>query len=83
MSAANASLRERALRGTDRPANPPLLGAMRVLRVHDDDNFGFIKEFIEDIKVNFVAFISKFHANGRLVRGSNCFFIVLILKKEK
>lgn len=41
-----------------------------------------MKEFWDDLKVDFLAFISDFHANGRLVRVSNCSFIVLIPKKE-
>lgn len=45
-------------------------------------NFGFLKEFWEDIKANFVAFLREFLVNGKLVRGSNCSFIVLIPKKD-
>lgn len=44
--------------------------------------FGFIKEFWEVMKEEVVAFIHEFHRNGRLVRGLNSTFIVLIPKRK-
>jgi hypothetical protein len=46
----------------------------------DGVNFGFIKEFWEVIKGDFERFMDEFHSNGRLVRGANSTFIVLIPK---
>jgi hypothetical protein len=46
----------------------------------DGINFGFIKEFWVDIKGDFMRFLLEFDSNGRLVKGSNCTFIVLIPK---
>lgn len=43
-------------------------------------NFYFIKEFWEVVQVDVVAFIQEFHRNGKLVRGLNTTFIVLISK---
>lgn len=43
-------------------------------------NFYFIKEFWEVMQVDVVAFIQEFHHNGKLVRGLNTAFIVLISK---
>ncbi|GKU94710.1 hypothetical protein SLEP1_g8163 [Rubroshorea leprosula] len=48
----------------------------------DGFNFRFIKEMWEDIKPEVVAFIQEFHKHGRIVRGSNASFIVLIPKTE-
>ena len=45
-------------------------------------NFGFIKEFCEDIKGDVMRFISDFHRNGRLTRGINTTFIALIPKVD-
>lgn len=48
----------------------------------DGVNFGFIKEFWKDIKADFMAFLLEFQKNGRLLKGSNYSFIVLIPKKD-
>lgn len=48
----------------------------------DGFTFGFIKDFWEVMKEEVVAFVQEFHRNGRLVRGLNAAFIVLIPKKE-
>lgn len=45
-------------------------------------NFGFVKEFLEDVKTDFMRVMTKFHANDRIVKGVNCSFIFLIPKKE-
>ena len=46
----------------------------------DGVNFGFLKEFWEDVKGDVMHFITDFHRNGRLTRGINNTFIVLIPK---
>jgi len=46
----------------------------------DGVNFGFLKEFWEDVKGDVMHFISDFHRNERLTRGINNTFIVLIPK---
>jgi hypothetical protein len=46
----------------------------------DGVNFGFIKEFWDVIKGDVMRFLSDFHRNGRLTRGINSTFIVLIPK---
>jgi hypothetical protein len=48
----------------------------------DGVNFGFIKEFWEDIKDDFILVMTEFHTNDRIVKGVNCTFIVLIPKKK-
>ncbi|GKV29210.1 hypothetical protein SLEP1_g38156 [Rubroshorea leprosula] len=48
----------------------------------DGFNFKFIKTMWEDLKPDIVGFIQEFHEQGRLVRGSNSSFIVLIPKVE-
>ncbi|GKV09906.1 hypothetical protein SLEP1_g21339 [Rubroshorea leprosula] len=48
----------------------------------DGCNFGFIKAMWEIVKDDVVKFVEDFHTSGRLVRGSNASFIVLIPKKE-
>lgn len=48
----------------------------------DGFNFHFIKEFWDVLKKDIMAFIQEFHRNGKLVRGLNTTFIVLILKKD-
>lgn len=45
----------------------------------DGFNFKFIKNFW-DTKEDFIAFLSEFHANGRLAKGSNSSFLTLIPK---
>ncbi|GKV32839.1 hypothetical protein SLEP1_g41408 [Rubroshorea leprosula] len=45
-------------------------------------NFKFIKTIWEVIKPNVVGFVQEFQEHGRLVRGSNASFIVLIPKTE-
>ncbi|GKU95921.1 hypothetical protein SLEP1_g9218 [Rubroshorea leprosula] len=48
----------------------------------DGFNFNFIKKMWPTIKQDIVDFVKEFWANGRLVKGSNSSFIVLIPKKE-
>jgi hypothetical protein len=48
----------------------------------DGVNFGFIKEFWDDIKEDFITVMGEFHSNGRMVRGANSSFIVLIPKNK-
>lgn len=48
----------------------------------DDVSFSFIKQFWDEVKGDFIGFLDEFHRNGRLVKGSNSSFIVLIPKKE-
>ncbi|GKV38004.1 hypothetical protein SLEP1_g45962 [Rubroshorea leprosula] len=48
----------------------------------DGFNFGFLKAQWEVMKEDVLKFLMDFHKNGRLVRGSNASFIVLIPKKE-
>lgn len=48
----------------------------------DGVSFSFIKQFWTEIKYDFIGFLEEFHENGKLARGSNCSFIVLILKKD-
>lgn len=45
-------------------------------------NFGFIKEFWEDIKIDFMRVMIDFHTNGRITKGANSSFIALIPKKK-
>ncbi|PNY13834.1 cysteine-rich receptor-like protein kinase [Trifolium pratense] len=46
----------------------------------DGVNFGFVKDFWPEIKGDFMRFMLEFYSNGKLVRGSNSTFIVLIPK---
>jgi len=48
----------------------------------DGVNFGFIKDFLEDIKGDVMQFISEFHRKGKLSRGINTTFIALIPKVD-
>ncbi|GKV48455.1 hypothetical protein SLEP1_g55268 [Rubroshorea leprosula] len=48
----------------------------------DGFNFGFAKKMWEDIKAEVVDFVQEFWEHGRLARGSNASFIVLIPKTE-
>lgn len=48
----------------------------------DGVSFSFIKQFWDDVKEDFIGFLEEFHKNGKLVKGSNNSFIVLIPKKE-
>ncbi|MCI31436.1 cysteine-rich receptor-like protein kinase, partial [Trifolium medium] len=43
-------------------------------------NFGFIKEFWAELQDDVMRFISEFHQNGKLTKGLNSTFIVLIPK---
>ena len=43
-------------------------------------NFGFIKEFWNELKDDVMRFISEFHRNGKLSKGINNTFIALIPK---
>lgn len=46
----------------------------------DGINFGFIKDFLDDIKDEIMRFITDFHRIGRLTKSINCTFIALIPK---
>ena len=46
----------------------------------DGISFGFIKQFWNDLKDDFMCFISEFYRNGRLTKGINTTFIALIPK---
>jgi len=48
----------------------------------DGVNFGLVKEFWEDIKLEFTRVMGEFHSNCRMVKGANSSFIVLIPKKK-
>jgi hypothetical protein len=48
----------------------------------DGVNFGFIKDFWEDMKGDVLRFISEFHRNGKLTKGLNSTFIALIPKVD-
>jgi hypothetical protein len=45
-------------------------------------NFGFIKEFWEELKGDVMRFMLDFHRNGKLTRGINTKFIALIPKAD-
>lgn len=49
----------------------------------DGFNFHFLKEFWEVYKADFMRLMEEFYENGRLVKGVNESFIVLIPKKEE
>jgi len=46
----------------------------------DGINFGFIKDFWELIKDDFMRFLTEVHCNGKLTKGVNSTFIALIPK---
>jgi len=46
----------------------------------DGVNFGFIKQFWDLMKVDFMRFLVEFHRNGKLTKGVNSTFIALIPK---
>lgn len=48
----------------------------------DGFNFGFFKEFWHVIKDDLLRMMEEFHVLGKLVKGINSSFVVLILKKE-
>ncbi|GKV01045.1 hypothetical protein SLEP1_g13643 [Rubroshorea leprosula] len=48
----------------------------------DGFNFNFIKKVWPVIKEDVYAFLAEFHENGKLVKGSNASFLVLIPKKD-
>jgi hypothetical protein len=48
----------------------------------DGVNFGFIKEFWTELKDDVMRFVSEFHRNGKLAKGINATFIVLIPKVD-
>ncbi|MCH79554.1 cysteine-rich receptor-like protein kinase [Trifolium medium] len=48
----------------------------------DGINFGFMKEFWNELQVDIMKFISEFHRNGKLTRGINSTFIALIPKVD-
>jgi hypothetical protein len=47
----------------------------------DGINFGFIKDFWNELKDDFMKFLLDFHRNGKLKKGVNSTFIALILKE--
>jgi len=49
----------------------------------DGINFGFLKEFWEDTKEDFMRFFICLHIHGRLVRDLNNIFIVIVPRKMK
>ncbi|GLU22240.1 hypothetical protein SLE2022_383300 [Rubroshorea leprosula] len=48
----------------------------------DGFNFRFMKSMWDDIKTEVIGFVKEFQEQGRLARGSNASFIVLIPKTE-
>ena len=48
----------------------------------DGVNFGFIKEFWIELKDDVMRFVSEFHRNGKLAKGINATFILLIPKVD-
>lgn len=48
----------------------------------DGVNFGFVKEFWYDLKEDVMRFLTEFHRNGKLSKGINSTFIVLIPKVD-
>jgi hypothetical protein len=46
----------------------------------DGTNFGFLKEFWDLVKEDFMRFMVEFHRNGKLTKGVNSTFIALIPK---
>ncbi|GAU51140.1 hypothetical protein TSUD_411890 [Trifolium subterraneum] len=48
----------------------------------DGINFGFIKDFWNELKGNLMRFIVEFHRNGKLTKGLNASFIALIPKVD-
>lgn len=48
----------------------------------DGFNIGFFKECWETVKEDMMRMMHEFHEHGKLVRGSNSSFIVLIPKVE-
>lgn len=47
----------------------------------DGVNLGFVRDFRTDIKDDFIRMLEEFHKFGRMVKGENSSFIVLIHKK--
>lgn len=43
---------------------------------------GFMKDFLEDLKYDFVSFLMEFHENIQLLNQFNTSFIILIPKWE-
>jgi len=50
--------------------------------IPDGVNFGFIKEFWLNLKDDIMRFVNEFHRNGKLAKGINSTFIVLIPKVD-
>jgi hypothetical protein len=48
----------------------------------DGVNFGFFKDFWEELKGDVMRFINEFHRNGKLTKGINSTFIALIPKVD-
>jgi hypothetical protein len=48
----------------------------------DGVNFGFFKDFWEELKGDVMRFIAEFHRNGKLTKGLNSTFIALIPKVD-
>ncbi|GKV35771.1 hypothetical protein SLEP1_g43991 [Rubroshorea leprosula] len=49
----------------------------------DGFNFKFVKVMWEDIKSDVVEFVQEFHEQGKIAKGSNASFIVLIPKERE
>jgi len=48
----------------------------------DGVSFGFIKQFWNEVKDDFLRFVKEFHHNGKLTKGINATFIALIPKVD-
>ena len=48
----------------------------------DGINFGFIKDFLHELKDDFMRFLTEFHRNGKLSKAVNSTFIALIPKVD-
>ncbi|GAU34874.1 hypothetical protein TSUD_19540 [Trifolium subterraneum] len=48
----------------------------------DGINFGFFKDFWDELRGDVMRFISEFHRNGKLTKGINATFIALIPKVD-
>lgn len=49
----------------------------------DRFNFGFLKDFWEEMKGDFIRMFEESHEHGKIVNGLNLSFIVLIQRKKK
>lgn len=55
---------------------------IRIAQGTKDVRFDFIKEFWETIKGDFLRLLGEFHANRKIVRGTNNAFIELVSKHD-